>query len=131
MWKTALSDNYVYFFFIFGLTCFVSLDVLSLFYFVRHLNRSVWPTMWCNFLDISILFAKYWSPMEAMFSSLILWYGLSGAHNLTVLSLRHKDSCIHRMQTLFLEGSKFYLLFLFYRLKRSGFLDIFSWYFFC
>ena len=39
---------------------------------------------------------------------------MSGTHNLRTLSLRHKDSCIHHMQTLFLEGNivrQLYLLF--------------------
>ena len=113
-------------FLFFRLKRFISLDLSGLFYFVRYLNWAVWPSMWCNFLDISSV-KQFLGPLEATFSSWILSNGLYSAHNLRTSSLRHKDSCIHHIKTLFLEGSivwQLCLLFLFFRLKRFISLDL-------
>ena len=59
---------------------------------------------------------SFWGTMEAIFSLWTLSCDLSGTHNLSVLSLRHADSCIHLMQALFLEETivrQIYLLFSF------------------
>ena len=40
-------------------TRFIVSDVLSLFHLVRYRNRAVWLSIWCPFLDISILFSSF------------------------------------------------------------------------
>ena len=72
-------------------------------------------------LNLSVL-----GSYGATFSSWILSSELSG-------SLRHEDSCIHHIQTLFLDGSldrQLYLLLLFFRLKRFVFLNLLGLFFF-
>ena len=66
-------------------------------------------------------------PMEATFSSWILSVGLSGTHNLTASRLRHKDSCIHHVQTLFVKESivaQHYQFCVFFWLTCFVFLDL-------
>ena len=82
--------------------------------------------MWCHFLDISLI-KQFWGPLDTTFSSWILSSGLSGALNLTTSRLKHKDSCFHHRETMFVEGSivrQLYLLVLFFRLKGFSFLDL-------
>ena len=53
----------------------------------------------------------------ATFSLWVPSNGLSGTHNLRASSLRHKDSCIHHLQTFFVEGSivqQLYILYVFF-----------------
>ena len=64
LWKGALSDNFKYFMSSFKAR-FVSLDVMGLFYSVWYLNRAVWLSTWCHFLDISILLSSF----EVLWSS--------------------------------------------------------------
>ena len=56
--------------FIFGLTRFVFLDVLSLVHIVLNRNLAVWNSICSHFCDISILFDSY--------------LGSSGGHDLVV-----------------------------------------------
>ena len=71
--------------------------------------------------------------MEATFSSWIRSSELSRTHNRRTLSLTHEDSCIHHMQTLFLEGSivrQLYLQFFFFWITRFVFLVALGFFYF-
>ena len=78
-------------------------------------------------------FPQIWGHMEAKF----LWIfssGLSEAHNLRVLSLRHKDSCIKNMHSLFGEVRivrQVYSFFGFFWLARFVFLDALGFFLVC
>ena len=99
-----LFDNYICFFCSFDENvCFFS-DLLGLFYFVRYLNRAVWPSMWCHFLDTSSV-QQFLGPLEATFSSWILSTGLHCARELRASNLKHKDCCFLQLQTLFVSDN--------------------------
>ena len=75
-------------------------------------------------------FPQIWRPMEATFSW-ILSSGLSDAHKLRASNLKHKDSCFHYLQSLFVEGSlvrqrQLYLLVVFFWFARVVFFYVFG-----
>ena len=81
------------------------------------------------FCDISILFVRYWGPMEATFLTWIMSNGLSCGYKLRASNLKHKVSCFHHPQTLFVEGGlvrQLFLLFFFLWLTNSVFLHVLS-----
>ena len=85
-------------FLFFRLKHFFFLDLLGVFYFVWYLNRAVWLSMWCYFLDISSV-KQFWGPLEATFLSWILSSGLHCAHELRTSNLKHKDCCFHQLES--------------------------------
>ena len=81
------------FFFFFWLTLLVFSDVLSLFHVVPYLNLVVWVSHCCHFCVISILFVRYWGPMEFVSFS-IPWKGKERRWiSLLVLSLKWHSLC--------------------------------------
>ena len=109
-------------FLFFRLKRLVFLDILGLFYCVRYLNWAVWPSRWCYFLDIASV-KEFWGPLEATFSSWIRSSGLHCARELRASVLKHKDCCLHQLQTLFVEDNivrQLDLRFLFIWIAREG-----------
>ena len=66
-----------------------------------------WLLFWEKF---DLLFFKswhcydFWGPMGATFLLWILSNGLHCAHELRISNLKHKGSCFHQLQTLFVES---------------------------
>ena len=107
LWEWRFFDNYICFFLFFLRFLrkrFAFSDLLGLFYFVRYLNRAVWPSMWCHFLDISCV-KQFWGPVEATFSSWILSSRQKCARQLRASSLNHQECCFCHLQTWFVEGN--------------------------
>ena len=98
LWVWRLFDNYIYFFLLLTHT-FRLFSCIGLFYFVQYLNRAVWPSIWCHFLDISSV-EQFWGPLGATFSSWILSSGLNCARELRASSLKNQDCCSHHLANL-------------------------------
>ena len=68
----VLLDIIYHFSYFFWSAHLVFLDVLSLFHLLRYRNRACWISIWCHFLDISILFSSFgvlWRPRSHRGSS--------------------------------------------------------------
>ena len=122
-WKGALLDNYIFCFLILNNTfclsrciepfpyCSISQSDCSIFYLL-------------SFCVTSILLVCHWGHMNATILPLTLSNGLPCAHKLRASILKHKVSCFHHMQTVFLEGSivrQLYLFFFLFWLTRFVF----------
>ena len=116
LWKWKMFENFI--------SVFFQLTRLALFFFQMpqafHLewsqNCSTWISLWLNFCDKSTPRSSFLGPMLSTF----FCRGSSGVGYLVTYKLRassmkkHKDSCFHRMQTLFVERNvvrQIYFLF--------------------
>ena len=90
---------------------FLHFNTLNLFFFQMHWvfkmeryrKRSIWISLWCHFCDISFLFNNFWGPWRLRFCCGSCQVGYLVLYKLRASSLKHKDSCFHRLKTLFFE----------------------------
>ena len=106
------SVRYLYLLFvIFWQTYSVFLDVLSLLFFVRYLNRAAWILLRCTFCGISFLSISHWNPVKTTSFWWIQSNGLSCAHKVRASNLKHWECYSYHLLTLLVEESFFRRLY--------------------
>ena len=99
----ALSNNFIYFLSSFDFFCLFKCIGPFLLCAIYKSGLSTFNVVSFSWYIYSV--KQFWGPLEATFSSWIMWSRLPCARELRASNLKHKDCCFDHLQTFLWKGT--------------------------